>query len=202
MENNKIVYIHRKKTDNTIFYVGIGEPKRAYVKYNRSSLWNNTVNKHGYYVEVILEGLSQEDACDIEIYLINKFGRKDLSLGALVNLTEGGEGIVNASEETKRKISEAQKGNTAWLGRKHSEETKKRMSIAQKGHTNGLGRIHSKETKKKISDKQSKGVLDTLTGKIYKSVNEASEAVNVRPNTMSRWLSGCRKNNSTLRYLN
>ena len=105
MENNKIVYIHRKKTDSTIFYVGIGEPKRAYVKYNRSSLWNNTVNKHGYYVEVILEGLSQEDACDIEIYLINKFGRKDLSLGALVNLTEGGEGIVNASEEKKLDFS-------------------------------------------------------------------------------------------------
>ena len=35
------------------------------------------------------------------------------------------------SEEAKRKISEASKGNTKWLGRKHSEEAKAKMSATK-----------------------------------------------------------------------
>jgi hypothetical protein len=46
------------------------------------------------------------------------------------------------SEETKRKISEAQ------IGRKHSEETKRKISEAQ------IGRKHSKETRRKLSEAQ------------------------------------------------
>ena len=109
MKNNKVVYIHRKKTDSTIFYVGIGNPNRAYSKSptSRSVVWSRTVKKHGYYVEVILEDLEWEEACEIEIYLIEKFGRRDLKKGALVNLTDGGEGATNMSEEGRRKISEA-----------------------------------------------------------------------------------------------
>ena len=40
MKNNTVVYIHRKKTDDTIFYVGIGKPSRPYIDKGRSSLWN------------------------------------------------------------------------------------------------------------------------------------------------------------------
>jgi len=109
MKNKKVVYIHRKKTDNTIFYIGIGNEDRPYQKSptSRSVVWHRTVKKHGYYVEVILEGLSQEDACEIEVYLIEKFGRRDLKKGTLVNLTDGGEGATNMSKEGRNRISEA-----------------------------------------------------------------------------------------------
>ena len=39
----------------------------------------------------------------------------------------------NVSEETKRKLSEAKKGNAYSLGIKRSEETKRKMSEALKG---------------------------------------------------------------------
>lgn len=55
------------------------------------------------------------------------------------NLTAGGDGISNPSEETRKKISKSNKG------KKRSEETKKNMSEVQKG------KKHSKETKKKMS---------------------------------------------------
>ena len=95
MKNNKVVYIHRKLSDDTIFYVGIGEPSRAYEKAptSRSVVWHRTVKKYGYYVEVIFKDLSKEESCEIEIYLIEKFGRRDLKKGTLVNLTDGGEGV-------------------------------------------------------------------------------------------------------------
>ena len=92
-QNKKVVYIHRKKTDDTIFYIGIGNEDRPYSK-ERSVVWHRTVKKYGYYIEVILKDLSKEEACEIEIYLIEKFGRRDKNKGYLVNLTDGGDGVV------------------------------------------------------------------------------------------------------------
>tara|TARA_R100000541_G_scaffold270_5_gene1058 strand:+ start:54 stop:449 length:396 start_codon:yes stop_codon:yes gene_type:complete len=93
MKNNKVVYIHRKKSDDTIFYVGMGNSYRPNKKKgSRSVFWNRTVTKHGYYIEVLFDGLSTEEAFYIEKYLISKFGRRDLGLGDLVNMTNGGEG--------------------------------------------------------------------------------------------------------------
>lgn len=91
--NNKVVYIHRKKSDDTIFYVGIGNVDRAYQKSptNRPVQWHRTVNKHGYYVEILLTDLSKKDACEVEIYLIEEFGRRDKKKGLLLNRTDGGE---------------------------------------------------------------------------------------------------------------
>ena len=67
------------------------------------------------------------------------------------------------SEETKRKMSEAQKGNKKMLGKHHSEETKRRISESLKGRPVSMekrrrisetlkGRTHSDEQKKKAGD--------------------------------------------------
>ena len=56
------------------------------------------------------------------------------------------------SEETKLKISEANKGKTTWMkGKHHSDESKQKISAVMKGNKNRLGRPHSDETKKKLS---------------------------------------------------
>ena len=96
MENNKVVYIHRKATNREVFYVGIGSPKRPYQKdtSQRNVVWHRVVKKHGYSVEVIRTGLTRQEACDIEIDLIELIGRRDKKKGTLVNLTDGGEGAV------------------------------------------------------------------------------------------------------------
>lgn len=68
------------------------------------------------------------------------------------------------SEETKKKIGQANKNKESWhRGKKKSEEVKKRMSEAQKGHfvssetkekyrNSHLGKKLSEEQKKKISE--------------------------------------------------
>ena len=56
------------------------------------------------------------------------------------------------SEEAKRKVSEANKGNKYWLGKHHNSETKLKISIANKGKKTWLGRHHTEETKKKLSE--------------------------------------------------
>ena len=100
---SKVVYIHRKADDNTIFYVGMGNKSRVKDKTNRNNYWNNVVRKHGYYTEVVSKNLSVEDAYELEMFLISELGRKDLKKGNLVNLTDGGDGCNNWND-TRTKI--------------------------------------------------------------------------------------------------
>lgn len=100
---NKVVYIHRRNDDNSIFYVGMGSEKRPYSKRDRNSYWNNISNKHGFSTEVVAKNLSVKDAYELEIFLINELGRKDLCSGRLVNLTDGGEGGNRPSKLTIEK---------------------------------------------------------------------------------------------------
>jgi group I intron endonuclease len=78
------------------------------------------------------------------------------------NLTDGGEGVLHPSIETRQRMREAQLGkkqsketrekiSKALKGRVFSEETKRKMSRAQLGNQYSLGRIISKETRRKIS---------------------------------------------------
>ena len=57
------------------------------------------------------------------------------------------------SEETKKKIAEASKGNKYALGYKHSEEAKKKIAEAMKGEKNPFyGKHHSEDTRKKMRE--------------------------------------------------
>ena len=107
---------------------------------------------------------------DDELDYWEKYYIKELNTKAPYgyNLTEGGGGMSGytlseetrkklsewnkgkkLSEETKQKISEWKKGKTTWnKGKKLSEETKKKMSEAQKG------KKLSEETRKKMSEAQ------------------------------------------------
>ena len=144
-----IVYKHIRKDTKEVFYVGIGKTiKRAYSSANRNKYWHNIVNKCGYDVEIVKEDLTKEDAVKLEIDLIKNYGRKDLKEGSLVNLTNGGDGILDVSLEVVEKILKSR----SWY--KHSDETKQKLSIQKKGKPNGhLGLKRSDETKRKISEK-------------------------------------------------
>lgn len=149
MENKFYIYFHINPIKQEVFYVGKGHGNRAYSKGMRNSLWHNTINKYGYEIKIEHDNLTEEESFKLEKFYIQKFGRKDLKLGPLVNMTDGGDGVsgIICSEETKKKMSEAHKGKNTWTtGTKASEETKFKMSKSQSG------RKTTDETKKKISE--------------------------------------------------
>jgi hypothetical protein len=96
-----VVYQHRRKDNNNVFYIGIGKHKnRAYSKICRNQYWINIVNSVGYEIDILVEGCTWEQACEIEKGMIASYGRADLNTGLLVNMTDGGEGTYNLSDET------------------------------------------------------------------------------------------------------
>ena len=45
-------YVHRRASDNLIFYVGTGQKRRAWEKRGRNKHWVRTAKKHGIIVEI------------------------------------------------------------------------------------------------------------------------------------------------------
>jgi hypothetical protein len=102
------VYRHYKLDTNDVFYIGMGKEnnfRRAFSKRYRNNYWLNTVSKYGYSVDIVSKNLSEEDAIELEIFLIKEYGRKDLGNGLLVNMTDGGEGAFNPSPESLKNKS-------------------------------------------------------------------------------------------------
>jgi len=86
------LYVHRKATDGTIFYVGKGLRDRWKSTGRTNKHWQNTAIKHGVIVDILMQDLQEWYAYEKEIELIAYYGRFDLGEGALVNHDNGGEG--------------------------------------------------------------------------------------------------------------
>lgn len=149
--NNKVLYQHRRKDDNSIFYVGIGYLQRASSIQNRNRWWRNIVAKCSYDIEILEVGLTWEEATKKEIELIAKLGRKDLGKGLLVNLTDGGDGSVGYKHtpESLDKISKSKIGNKNCLGKIASDETRQKMSLSRLGTKQSEVHINKRIEKRK-----------------------------------------------------
>ena len=134
------LYRHIRKDKNVPFYIGIGSDNnylRAHdFKENRRNIvWNKIFSKTEITVEIILNNLTWEEACQKEIEFIFLYGRKNKKLGTLCNLTDGGDGTVGyiLSEEQKLSKSNKSKGkNNPFYNKKHSKESLEKLSNSLK----------------------------------------------------------------------
>lgn len=156
-----IIYLHKKKDTETVFYVGIGSTlKRAYEKINRNKYWKNIVSKYGYDIHITHKDICWEEACSIEKYLID-FYRK---INPLTNLTDGGEGTLGFKKtiEMKNNSRLGMLGKQNMLGKKHTPETIDKIRRKNKGKVRtpefrkrmkeiSKNRTFSDETRRRIS---------------------------------------------------
>lgn len=102
------VYEHIRPDTGAIFYVGKGSGWRSGITQHRNVYWKNVVAKAGgFTVRKIVENVDEELAFLAEQERIDQLKRLNIKL---TNLTDGGEGGVNPSQETRQKMSEARKG--------------------------------------------------------------------------------------------
>jgi len=174
-EDKYYVYLHRKNTNNKIFYVGKGKNKRHLSKSGRNLHWKNTVLKHGYYSTIVLDCLQEEDALELEEFLIQEIGLEQL---CNKNYFNGGKSGFNHTTEAKEKMSILKKGSIPWNKGILCPQTSTRM----KGINNpmfGKNKIHSKEALSKLRKANGTLVCDGYTGIFYDSLNEMSLALNI-----------------------
>ena len=178
---NKFYTYAYLREDRTPYYIGKGTGDRIYSKSRRVK-----PPKDKSRIIYLKKNLTEEEAFRHEIHMIAVFGRKDLGTGILRNETDGGEGISNPSEETRKKMSETHKGKI------FSEETKKRMSES------GKGRVVSEETRRKIGQWQIGKTLSEETKRklsVAKKGKTPSEETRKKQSDVMRgkkwWNDGC-----------
>jgi hypothetical protein len=175
------VYVLFREDGTTPFYVGKGagnrwldhlrNPIRGPRRHKDSIISNMLAKGVDVPKQKVAENLTAEEALALEIKLIRLIGRKPN--GPLVNETRGGEGVVDPSDETRKRMGASQRGRVhppeirakiaaASSGRVQSEETKQKKSRALLGRkmseaavaklrAASLGRKASPETRAKLS---------------------------------------------------
>jgi group I intron endonuclease len=114
--------------------------------------------------------------------------RAKISVKVQAALAEGRGGKFIPSEETRRKMSEANKGKPGPKGHIRTEEHRRNLSKANKGNQNWLGKRHSEESKIKMR----KRILEVSTNTEFTSLSAALKHYTMTMPTLRRaLLSGC-----------
>lgn len=185
------LYRHIRLDKNEPFYIGVGikkvgastyerEYRRAFeYKYNRTKYWRNIVNSTTYEVEILMESDDFDFIQNKEIEFIKLYGRKDLSLGPLVNLTDG--------------------GSLGTMGLRMSKEYKEALSIKRKEEFR-TGRRNADSLKKVVYQYS----LDGVFMRKYNSISEAAKCIGIFDEEISRCAKGKHKiaGGFTWRYTN
>ena len=140
------VYIHTSPEGKR--YVGITKQTvdrrwRGGLGYRRNAHFFSAILQHGwnnFQHEIYAENLTQENAEEIEQFLILKYGSKDRRFG--YNHTDGGDGTKGRipSNETRLKMSQSHIGEKSyWYGKHLAEESKVKMSKFRKEFCKGVG---------------------------------------------------------------
>lgn len=151
------VYTHTRNDTGSIFYIGKGKDNRLYTKHKRNPMWTNIANKHGFEASKIVENIDEEFAFFVEVEAISLYRLRGYKLANMTDGGEGTSGFSHPHTEKHKEWLKGNKfGKKTWgltfKGKSHSEQSKKKMSNAQVGNNNKKGKTISDEAKKKIGN--------------------------------------------------
>lgn len=102
------------REDGSPYYIGKGKGKRAWSGCHRVNLPVDPSR-----IQIIKDGMTNDESKALEIELIARYGRKDLGTGILHNQTDGGDGANLKGKQN------------GMYGRTHSEEVRAKIKAAR-----------------------------------------------------------------------
>lgn len=182
-------YVHRRASDNLIFYVGKGTGKRAWSHKGRSLHWHNVVKKHGICVEIWNTFTDETEAFQNEIDLIAKMK----GWMPLTNKTYGGEGVSGyrySPDQIERCRVQNTGENNPYFGKKHSQELKQKMRELRQGVLNPM---FGKSGKLSPTAKTTKVEFDNGKILVFDTAREAANFTGINESDMPRYIKQIRK---------
>lgn len=183
IEKKYCVYMHMNKINNK-FYIGITsrKPEQRWgtngCNYSTQIHFWRAIQKYGwdnFEHIILLDQLTKDEACTIEVLLIALFNTQNPDYG--YNVSPGGDVItfeLQMSDETKNKISKALKGRRAW-----------NKGIKMPPRKNSSDKTYTKKTesKKRNSGRRSKKIAQyDLNGnfiRMWDCMSDAARAYNI-----------------------
>lgn len=173
------VYAYIREKDSktakagTPYYIGKGSGRRAWTN-DRKNKHTSVHMPNKKYIVILENNLTELGAFALERRLINWWGRIDNNTGILRNRCVGGNGCsgVIRTTEFRKSISGP---NNHFFGKKHTEETKRKISKANKNHKRNIGRKHTEETISKMSESQKIAKAKRTTEQIKIEVSKAKQ---------------------------
>ena len=156
MSNEFYVYSYESPNTGVPFYIGKGKGNR-HIYHLLEAKKEHTADKNKHkiskikkilasgkepVINIVMGNMTEEDAFELEEFLIQEIGRADIGLGTLTNLSDGGEGGKGIDHKGEKNPMYGKEGY--WKNKSHSKETKLKIAIAQKG------RVFSEEHKEKM----------------------------------------------------
>jgi hypothetical protein len=160
------VYVHRRKDNNAIFYVGKGSYHRACNRSMRNRHWKFIEAKYGRTVEIVQWFDTEQEAFDHELFLIQSlrvFGAK------LANVVDGGGGARGYKHTPSARQSMSQKRTGQPLSAHH------RARVAEAQRREDVNEKRSASLRAYYSDEQAK-----------QSVRATNAEINSRPEVRAK----------------
>jgi hypothetical protein len=207
MDKQFVVYGHYGD-DGQCFYVGLGNKKRPFRFKNRSAFWNNYVLKYCRsgkpVVKIWHSGLTLPQAIEHEKFWVSIYGRRNNKTGCLVNLTDGGEGVIGmvVSEARRAQVSAQMKGNKHCLGKSPpnkgvspSKETREKIAAKLRGIP--LSEEHKLKLKETNNPPSRKG--STITEEHKQKISQTHKGRKNSPETLQKMSEARKKYYSNLK---
>ena len=189
----------------------------------RGQVFYMAIKKYGWgniKHEILYTNLNKEEAEEKEIYLIKKYRSSHKKFG--YNVENGGNTAGTHSEETKMKISRAQKGRKItgthlenmrrasktrkkpYISKEKRIEINKKLSEIRKGDKNPMyGRIGEKcpmHYKTGAKNHYAKSIICVDTGEIFDCMEDAARKYNLSANLISKCCRGKQKTTGGLMF--
>lgn len=203
MRMNKDYTVYMHITPSNKVYIGITsvDVERRWQggrNYKTSPHFNSAIKKYGWKNirhEILFTNLTKEQAEKKEIELISFYNSTNPNKG--YNIENGGNSTGKLSEETKKKISMANKGKNTYKRRCHTEEEKKRVSEKLKGRTSPMKGKHWSESQRA---RVGTAIVCLETGEVFYSLHDAQRKTGIDRCAISKVIKGIYKQTGGMHF--